>query len=170
MIAPSRCGHARRVTATNAAAHRAIRQTRRPKLPLARGQIGSSNVDTVAVRIGIVTACPKRHKCKDAQGQPTTGRAALAGTDAVVDVNLDAAIGNVLLAADAQPRAVEIGAAPCVRSQIKTNATVMPFAPAELAAQDKRELAIAKRKAKLAGKPLYFEDERLFERSKSPDL
>eukprot|EP00965_Chrysotila_dentata_P003482 113268-Pleurochrysis_carterae.AAC.2 len=46
--------------------------------------------------------CPKRHKARANDSQPSKGRAALATADAKADENLDAAIGNVLLAADAQ--------------------------------------------------------------------
>jgi len=57
--------------------------------------------------------------------ESSTGKAALA--DAVVDVNFDAAIGNVLFAANAQPRSVEIGAALCICSQVDVGATVTPL-------------------------------------------
>eukprot|EP00965_Chrysotila_dentata_P210422 6185867-Pleurochrysis_carterae.AAC.1 len=64
--------------------------------------------------------CPKRHKSKDSkvqQGLPLNGCAALAGADAIADKNLDAAIGNVLLAANAQPRSFESDGHSSLRAQ-----------------------------------------------------
>eukprot|EP00965_Chrysotila_dentata_P214887 6188439-Pleurochrysis_carterae.AAC.3 len=87
--------------------------------------------------------CPKRQKAKDTKGNATTGRAALVGADATADENLDVAIGNVPLAADAQPRSVNIVAALCVRSHDDDVGRVTPLTPAELGAQDQRELAFA---------------------------
>eukprot|EP00965_Chrysotila_dentata_P136171 4502078-Pleurochrysis_carterae.AAC.2 len=109
----------------------------------ARGPIAMSNVVTVEPLTGTAIA--------------PSGRAALAAADATADENLDAAIGNVLLAADAQSRSVEVGAALCVRSLEDTCS--LPLTPAELVAQDERELAIAECKAELAGHPLHSEDE-----------
>eukprot|EP00965_Chrysotila_dentata_P185887 6136735-Pleurochrysis_carterae.AAC.1 len=53
---------------------------------------------------------------------------------------------------------VEVGAALCVRSLKDSNS--LPLTPAELAAQDELELAVAECKAELAGRPLHSEDER----------
>eukprot|EP00965_Chrysotila_dentata_P086090 2840779-Pleurochrysis_carterae.AAC.4 len=70
--------------------------------------------------------CPKRllqgnRRNKDGNGQPSSGRAALVSAHATADENLDAAIGNVLLAADAQPRFVKEGNALCVRAVLPTH-------------------------------------------------
>eukprot|EP00965_Chrysotila_dentata_P107860 3562642-Pleurochrysis_carterae.AAC.1 len=64
--------------------------------------------------------CPKRRKAKLDKGPSAKGRAAIAASDAAADEKLDAAIGNVLLAADSQPHLMEIGAALCVRSNADT--------------------------------------------------
>eukprot|EP00965_Chrysotila_dentata_P140480 4644245-Pleurochrysis_carterae.AAC.1 len=93
------------------------------------------------------------------KGPSAKGRAAIASSDSsVVDDQLDAAIGNVLLAADTQPRSMDVGAALCVRSNIDATSQVVPLTPEELEAQDDRELALAECKAKLAGAALHSED------------
>eukprot|EP00965_Chrysotila_dentata_P044652 1483970-Pleurochrysis_carterae.AAC.1 len=44
------------------------------------------------------------------KGPSAKGRAAIASSDSIVDEQLDAAIGNVLLVADTQPRSMDVGA------------------------------------------------------------
>eukprot|EP00965_Chrysotila_dentata_P166291 5490051-Pleurochrysis_carterae.AAC.1 len=81
------------------------------------------------------------------KGPPAKGRAAIVAPDSIVDNQLDAAIGNVLLAADAQPRSMEVGAALCVRSNFEGASQIVPLTPEEVEAQDGRELALAECKA-----------------------
>eukprot|EP00965_Chrysotila_dentata_P105521 3484918-Pleurochrysis_carterae.AAC.1 len=55
---------------------------------------------------------------------------------------------------------MEVGNALCVRGLSADALGGLRLTPEELAAQDKRELAIAECKAELAGYPLYSEDAR----------
>eukprot|EP00965_Chrysotila_dentata_P123632 4087142-Pleurochrysis_carterae.AAC.1 len=102
------------------------------------------------------------------KGPSAKGRAAIAASDSIVDDQLDAAIGNVLLAADTQPRSMNVGDALCVRSNIDATSQVVPLTPEELEAQDERELALAECKAELAGAALHSEDNLSSDRDEDP--
>eukprot|EP00965_Chrysotila_dentata_P100945 3334370-Pleurochrysis_carterae.AAC.1 len=112
--------------------------------------------------------CPKRQKAKSDNDQKSAGRAAAVSSSVIADEKLDAAIGNVLLAADSQPRSVEIGAALCVRDVASSTAAPVPLSPKELKEQDERELALVECRAELAGAPLHSENERSSDDSNDP--
>eukprot|EP00965_Chrysotila_dentata_P075463 2492008-Pleurochrysis_carterae.AAC.1 len=102
------------------------------------------------------------------KGPSAKGRAAIATPDSIVDDQLDAAIGNVILAADTQPRSMDVGAALCVRSSVDATSKVVPLTPEELEAQDERELALAECKTELAGSALHSEDNLSSDRDDDP--